>query len=462
MRALAPVLEQRRTPMRPIALIAASLLAVAASYLTVAGRPSAGPILTPPEVARDEPSEIADVGTIGSDLERIGVAIGTWSANLERDPADFIAAVNLADLYLARAHVTAAPDDYDRALRAVETALETDASLVGARELRARIMFASHDFIGAEMAASDVLADHPGLPQALATLGDARLELGDYDGAADAYRPIADPPSAPVLARQARLAAITGSLDRARALAADAVTLAEADPDASDVQRSFYQLLQGALAFQAGDLPAALAAYRETVDASPESPQALAGLGRAQAATGDLAGAIGSYERAANIRPEPSILAVLGDLLSVAGRTEDAEARFEQVRGIAAIGAEEGLFNRSIVLFLADHGESVDEVVALAEAELEVRTDVYGFDAYAWALYAAGRFDEADAAMAQARAHETEDALLDYHAGMIAAALGKTEYATDLLRAALKRNPAFDVSGAERARSTLADLEAMP
>lgn len=462
MRALAPVPERRRTPIRPIALIAASLLAVAASYLTIAGRPSSGTSLAPAHVTRNEPAPIAEVSVIGSDLERIGEAIGIWSANLERDPADFIAAANLADLYLARASVTASPDDYDRALRAVESALGTDASLLGARELRARILFASHDFLGAEKAASDVLADHPGLPQTLATLGDARLELGDYDGAADAYAQIADQSLAPVLARRARLAAITGSLDRARILAADAAARSEADPEATAAHRSFYRLLQGALAFQAGDLSGALDAYQAAVDAAPGSPQAHAGLGRAQAATGDMTSAIGSYERAAGIRPEPSILAALGDLLSVAGRTEDAETRFEQVRGIAAIEAEAGLFNRSIVLFLADRGESADDAVALAEAELDVRADVYGFDAYAWALYAAGRFDEADAASAQARAKGTEDALLDYHAGMIAAALGDTERAIGFLQAALDRNPAFDVVGAGRAWAALSGLEAMP
>ena len=37
----------------------------------------------------------ADGGGATADLERIGGAIATWTANLERDPADFIAAVNL-------------------------------------------------------------------------------------------------------------------------------------------------------------------------------------------------------------------------------------------------------------------------------------------------------------------------------------------------------------------------------
>jgi tetratricopeptide (TPR) repeat protein len=462
MRAMAPVLDARRSPIRPLALIAASLLAVAVSYVTLAGRPTPLARLPTSDIAAAAPAEIPDVGALGADLERIGAAIGTWSANLERDPADFIAAVNLAELYLARAHLTAAPDDYDRALHAVDAALETDATLLGALELRARVLFASHDFTGAEDAATALLAQHPALPQALATLGDARLELGDYAGAADAYRQITGPASPPMLARQARLEAVTGSLSTARNLAADALTLAEADPDTTAAHRSFYSVLVGSLAFQAGDLAAAQDAYRQAVEASPASPQALAGFGRTQAATGDLAGAIGSYEQAVAIRPEPGILAQLGDLLSLAGRSADAEASHDQVRGFAAISSEAGLFNRSIVLFLADHGESAEQAVALAEAELAARTDVYGWDAYAWALYADGRFEDAEAAIAQARAEGTQDALLDYHAGMIAAALGRSETAAELLQSALARNPAFAPLGAERARATLAELEARP
>jgi Tfp pilus assembly protein PilF len=81
-------------------------------------------------------------------------------------------------------------------------------------------------------------------------------------------------------------------------------------------------------------------------------------------------------------------------------------------------------------------------------------------DAYAWALYAAERFAEADDAMARALSFGTQDALLDYHAGMIAAANGRTDDAARLLQAALERNPGFDPLQAERARSTLATLEA--
>jgi tetratricopeptide (TPR) repeat protein len=443
---------------RPIALIAASLLAIGLSYAALAFRGSSALVPAEPRVAVPAATDLTDAGGVQVDLERIGAGISTWSANIERDPSDFIAAVNLATLYLARAQLTASIDDHYRALRAVDQALDTDPTLLGARILRARVLFASHDFAGAADVATELLTDDPALPAALAILGDARLELGDLHAAAAAYADIPGPATAPLLARQARLAALTGSLDEGRTLAADASALAADDPGAAAVDRSFYHLLQGALAFQAGDLDASLAAYRAALEALPGSPQALAGLGRAQAATGDVDGAIASLERAVAARPEPETLAMLGDLLAVAGRAAEAGTRYAQVRGIAAIEGETGLFNRSVVRFLADHGESPDEAVAIAKAELELRTDVYGWDAYAWALYAADRHAEADAAIGHARAERTEDATLDYHAGMIAAALGRTDEAIDLLRTALDRNPAFAPLQAERALEALAEL----
>lgn len=443
---------------RPIILIAAALVVVAGSYAALALRSQTPPTPPAPLVAVPGPAE-ASAGGASVDLDRIGTAIATWTANLERDSADFIAAVNLSGLYLARANLTASADDYDRALQAVDQALQTDSTLLGARVMRARVLFASHDFTGAEAAATELLADAEARPAALALLGDARLELGDYAGAADAYDDIPGPASAPLLARQARLAAVSGSLDEARALAADASALAETDPDVTAADRSFYSLLTGALARQAGDPGVSLAAYRAAVEAFPGSPQALAGLGRAEAAVGDLEAAIASLEGAVTVRPEPDTLATLGDLLTLAGRSAEAETRHDQVRGIAAIEREAGIFSRSIVLFLADHGESLDDAVAIAEAELEVRTDVYGWDAYAWALYAAGRHAEADSAIAEARAHGTEDALLDYHAGMIAAAMGRTDDAAALLNAALDRDGALGPLQAARAQET---LEAQP
>ena len=56
----------------------------------------------------------------------------------------------------------------------------------------------------------------------------------------------------------------------------------------------------------------------------------------------------------------------------------------------------------------------------------------------------------------------THDALLQYHAGMIANALGDTARARQLLQAALNLNPGFDPLQAARARATLDTLGPTP
>jgi tetratricopeptide (TPR) repeat protein len=421
------------------------------------------PQVTPPRsAAGPTPAGVALPDSPGPDasLERIDAAIAVWSGNLQRDRADFIAATNLGQLYLERARLTGLATDYDRSLRAVDRGLAANPHLAAGRVLRAQVLFASHDFAAAEAAAAKLLRDHPGLPQALATLGDARLERGDYSGADSAYRELAAKVESPaVTARLARLAAVTGSLDEARALADDALAAATSDATVSASDRAWYQVLVGALAFQDGDIAAATRAYEAALKAWPASPQAAAGLGRALAAQGRLPDAIRMYERAVANAPQPDTLAALGDLLALAGRDDEAQVRYEQVRGIAAIEAEAGLYNRALVLFYANHNESVDRAVRMAAAELEDRADAYGWDAYAWALYAAERFAEAEEAMGRTLSFGTQDALLDYHAGMIAAANGRTNDAARLLQAALERNPGFDPLQAERARSTLATLE---
>ena len=83
---------------------------------------------------------------------------------------------------------------------------------------------------------------------------------------------------------------------------------------------------------------------------------------------------------------------------------------------------------------------------------------MYGWDAYAWALYARGRYADADQAMRSARAIGTVDPLLDYHEGMIDAELGRPAQARQLLAAALDRNPGFDPLQASLAQATLERL----
>ncbi len=98
------------------------------------------------------------------------------------------------------------------------------------------------------------------------------------------------------------------------------------------------------------------------------------------------------------------------------------------------------------------------EALELARKELEVRHDIYTWDALAWVLYKNGRFQEAAEAMNKALALHTNDPLLLFHAGMIYHALAKDAEAEDFLSRALKTNPHFHILHADVASRTLEDI----
>lgn len=448
--------QPRLIRLRPVLIVATAVVVAAGSYIAGALLPrSVAPSAPPASVAlpADAP------GSTDGPLADVDRAIATWTGNLQRDGADFVAAVNLAELYLARVRITGDASDIARALEAAETALAADPDLTAAILLRGQAHFANHDFAEAATDARAVLDAQPGAPQALAALGDAELELGNYDAARDRYAELAASAAGPaVLARQARLASLTGALDDARSFAAQAADDAAADPDARPETIAWYETLVGALAFQAGDIEGSIAAYHEALSAWEGSAAALAGLARGTAAAGNIESAIELYGQSAAILPRPETLAALGDLQALAGQQSQAERTYAIVAAVAALGPSD----RQVALFEANHAGDVEHAVALARRELATRHDVYAHDTLAWALLAAGRFAEADAEITLARAQGTEDALLDYHAGMVAAALGRSNEARALLTAVLDSAPGFDPLQAERARATLSELGPRP
>jgi tetratricopeptide (TPR) repeat protein len=182
-------------------------------------------------------------------------------------------------------------------------------------------------------------------------------------------------------------------------------------------------------------------------------------MARTEAALGRPDAAIELYRRAIAVAPQPDALAALGDLYAIRGDPKQAEAQYATVDVIGTLSAfNEQLYNRQRVLFAVNHERDVPAALTLAERELSVRTDVYGYDAYAWALLANGRAADADVAMRQALAVGTQDSLLDYHAGMIGLALGDEGRAEAFLEKALSRTGALDALDARQARLALESL----
>lgn len=293
-------------------------------------------------------------------------------------------------------------------------------------------------------------------------LGDALIELGDYDEGFKNFEQMAKyalADEASVEIRRARVAQLRGDLKEARTHALRSLGLARsaAVPARETVAWCEWQLSE--IAFMSGDYKESEKLSRDALKDFPDYYRALGSLARSLAAQGNLNGAIESYERAAKRLPDPVFVAALGDLYKLAGRDADANAQYALVESIAHLTQLSGqLYNRQLALFYADHDMKPDDAYSNAAREYEMRRDIYGADALAWAALKAGKIDEAQHAMKEALKLNTQDARLFYHAGMIAKAAGDNASAKNYLKRALALSPKFDPVQSAHAEAALKEL----
>jgi tetratricopeptide (TPR) repeat protein len=451
---------------RTTALIGIAAIVVGATYLVQAVSSSEKPLVQAAPTGGEAAEVVAGAGGTGSAVApgggfggEIDRLIGVYEEQVRRQPSalDY---TFLGELYVRRGRLTGDVATYARAEEALSRALDIYPDDPEARGLLASVRFITHDFTGAERLAENLLAEDPDDLGALAVAGDARLELGDYVGASAAYDELARrlPRAAAVSVRRARLAFLLGDMGAARGLARAAERSAEgaglAGPDLA-----WYRCFRAQLEFDAGRYRAAEEFYRAAVRLAPRYNVPRAGLARSLAAVGMIDAAIRHYRRAVELLPEPAYLAALGDLYTLGGDEGLARRQYDTVEAIATLArVNRQVYNRQLAVFYADQDVRARDALALAERELRVRRDVYGWDAYAWTLYRLGRYEEARAAADEALRLGTRDARLLYHAGMISAALGEEDRARDELEGALQISPSFDPLQVAVAREALRGL----
>jgi len=383
---------------------------------------------------------------------------------VRRDPEDFIAHNKLAGQYLQRVRETGDVTYLDLAAKAAHASLVTlpAEQNTGGLTALAQAEYASHEFAAARDHALELTKLEPTKSYPYQILGDALLELGEYDKAEITFHQmerlggVQGLTRVTIEQRMARLAALHGDASGAQRHFSSALTiaLALAAPPRETVAWCYWQL--GETAFGAGDYVTAEQHYRDALTTFPNYFRALASLGRVRAARGDLAGAIEEYEHAVRIIPDPSFVAALGDLYKLAGRDRDAATQYSLVEKIGRLNELNGtLYNRQLALFYADHDLKAEAGYANASREYAVRKDIYGADALAWTALKAGKIAEAQRAIKEALRLGTKDARLFYHAGMIARAAGDQSGAAEYLKRVLALNPQFDPMQAAIARKIL-------
>ncbi|MGA2588805.1 MAG: tetratricopeptide repeat protein [Bryobacteraceae bacterium] len=396
--------------------------------------------------------------------------IQTLQTQVKQAPGDYMGYAGLGSAFFQKARETGDIAYYDLAEQALNKALDLapqDFRAADPLVYMALVYMGEHRFSSALASAQKAIALGSGNLAAFAIEGDAYTDMGDYDEAAAAYntlqalgRTIASPLALAYMSdsRRAYLSFLHGDSAEAIRLMKSAIAAAlQTNVLRENLAWLYFEL--GERYFQTGDLENADLSYRRGIAADPNHYRSLAGLAKVRAAQGKLEESIQLYLRSLAIIPFPVYVAELGDVYKRAGRVAEAQRQYELVEYIGHLSKlNEVLANRELALFYADRGVKLQEALELARKELEIRHDIYTWDALAWVLYRNGRFQEAREAIDRALALHTNDSLLLFHAGMIYHSLAKESDAEDFLSRALKINSYFQASQTEVASRTLKDI----
>lgn len=378
-------------------------------------------------------------------------------ARVAARPDDPEARALLGIAYLQRARETSDPSFYPKADTLFAEARRLDPDEFNAILGQGSLALSRHDFRGALTLGERALGLSGGGSQsALAIIGDAQVELGRYPEAFATFDRLArQRPNLVAYARQSYAFELQGALDPAVDLMRQAVQAGSGSPE--NTQWTRIQL--GHLLERQGRIDEAEAEYRQALATIPDYARAEAGLGSVAVARGDLATAETWYQSAANHLPLPEIVIALGDVRAARGDTAGADDAYALVRAMESLFAQAGGNNDlELALFDANHaqaGADVEEVVARARTALAERPSVAAHDALGWALFKAGRCDEALPEARAATALGTVDPQVLYHLGAVADCAGDAATARDALIRALQANPRFHPLDAPVAQSIL-------
>jgi tetratricopeptide (TPR) repeat protein len=382
--------------------------------------------------------------------------IWDYQGRVRQNPDDVDANALLGTAYLQRARETGDPTYYGKAEAAFDAALALDAQNVEALIGQSALANARHQFREALAIGEQARGLNPTIARVYGVIADAQIELGMYDAAVQSLQQMVD--LRPDLSSYSRIA-------YARELHGDTAGAITAMQQAvmaggQATENSLWVRVQlGNLSFNSGDIEQAGREYQRALALAPDYVYGLAGLARVYAAQGRHDEAIELYEQAISRMPLPEFVIALAETQEAIGRPAEAAKQYELVRAMQQLFAANGVdTDLELALFDADHGNDQQATLARARAAYERRPSIKAADTLAWALLKAGQPVEARRYAEEALRLGTRDALMFYHAGMIAQAQSDTAAAREYLARSLEINPYFSPLYAPQAQQALARL----
>jgi tetratricopeptide (TPR) repeat protein len=385
--------------------------------------------------------------------------ISVYEEQVSQSPNSSLFLRLLADQYLRRFREVA---DIEDVLRAEEAARRSLALQPGHNEvssmLLASALLSQHKFREALDAinVNDTQLDNLNIVSLKASI---EMELGDYEATHQLLQNLEKETSnSGHNAVKARYLELTGNLAISRQLLDEAMQEMDAFYTSSAETRAWFHVRTGDLAFASGDFALSEQRYREALELFPRHIAAFTGLARLYASQHRWQDALNVANQGIELMPLVETLSYKADAQLALGNQEGAAETEDLIGVVAYLSKVKGIYDRALAVYYIEHGIHLPEALEIAHREVAVRDDIYALDTLAIAAAASGQWQEAQQAAQRAIRYGTEDALLQFHAGMIALHCGDRFEAIKRLTQAVKLNPQFHHKYADEARQVLANL----
>ena len=374
--------------------------------------------------------------------EAVGVRTPATSAlaaaerRIAADPGQAAPYLDAAAALVRRARETGDDAHYGRAAEMLGRAYAIDPESYAAKRIEATVLLGRGEFAQARDLATELNERARDDLLVYAVLTDANVALGNYAEAEAAAQMMLDlRPNVPLsLVRGAAIREVIGDPSGAAEFLADAL----ARTPANEIEERAWLLTEvGRLAMEQGQLDVAEATLEAAMEVFPDYHHALALKADVRLARGEAGEAAALRRQHAAAVSDPDAAHFLAEALAGAGDDAAAERAYADFESAASDAGG----TARLVLHYATDGDRSAEALRLGEALVQRRQDVRTLDAYAMALHAVGRHDDARREVERALGVGVRDAEILYHAAVIAAAQGDAAAAADFARRSLDANP---------------------
>jgi tetratricopeptide (TPR) repeat protein len=383
------------------------------------------------------------------ELGRIQKDIAEFKDGRFTPPVDIDKALRFLQRMYYRAQLTGGAADLQATEAAIDRAFRELGPLAGLYLLKANLDFKRHRLRHADQGIA-ALSPFAGDARIVALKAAIDFQRGRYEAAKMGYLSAVERnPTWDNLARLAYWQGKFGDPDLADRL----YRQAEEDISVKDMRAyAWVELQRGLLDLNRGRYDEAMGHYQA-------AGKAYSGYWLVDEHMAELLGATRKFDAAAALyesvvarAPLPELHQRLGDLYVFMGKPEQARPWHDKALAGYLDSAARGEVNydHHLAGFYADVRGDGAQAIKWAEKDLALRPHFATQDALAWALYRAGRFEEAHHASREALSSGVKDAHLFFHAAMIHLAAGKTDEGKQLLKKAGEINPGYENFHAHR------------